>query len=151
MGDKAAKALELFNAGANCSQSVLMAFADECGMDERAACRLASGFGGGVGRMRQVCGAVSAMVIVANIKYGPDAFGDKSLKDAQYAIVQELAAKFKAEAGSIVCAELLGGGNASTAPVSNERTADFYRKRPCARLVALAAGIMEDYLEKHPC
>ncbi len=146
--DKSEKAKALFMEGANCAQAVCGAFAAECGISEEHALVISSGFGGGVGRMREVCGAVSGMVLVLNMIYGSGDLKDKSAKDGQYARIQEVAEAFKKECGSIVCRELLGlEKKASTPPESEARTPEYYKKRPCADMVALAAEILEKYLE----
>ena len=108
--DRASKADEArrrFLDGANCAQAVLCSFADVCGLDQRTACHLATGFGAGFGRLREVCGAVSAMTMVAGLLHGADA-GDKAAKDDCYACVQRLADEFRSQTGSIICRELLG-------------------------------------------
>ena len=144
---KADLARELFRQGANCAQAVAAAFADECGKTKEEMARLASGFGAGMGRMREVCGAVSGMVLTANLIWGPDDLADKEGKDAQYSLIQNLAEKFKAETGSIICRELLGLAPKQTDPhVSEARTEKYYQKRPCVEMVALAAAILEEAL-----
>ena len=130
------KAAELFTSGCNCSQSVFAAFADEFGLDETLAKRLSCGLGGGVGRMREVCGAVSAAAMVIGMRLGPD-------KTAAYPAVQDFCAKFKAEFGSIVCRELLAGTGATTGGAPEERTSEYYRKRPCVELVKFAAKLLD--------
>lgn len=148
---KAEKARELFMKGANCSQAVAGAFAAECGISEEQAFIISSGFGGGFGRLREVCGAVSGMVIVLNMIYGSADLQDKKAKDSHYARIQQVAGAFKAECGSIVCRELLGLASKHTDnPVSEERTAEYYKKRPCADVVALAAEITEKFLLENP-
>jgi len=141
---KAQQARQLFENGANCAQAVLGAFSSECGITQEMAMKLASGFGGGLGRMREVCGAVSGMCMAADLLWGFSDSDDKACKDEHYALIQKLAGEFKEEIGSIVCRELLGldrGENAS--PVSTPRTKEFYRKRPCSEMVALAAAILD--------
>lgn len=147
--DKQEEAKKLFHSGANCAQAVVGAFHKECGLDCETALRLASGFGGGMGRLREVCGAVSGMFMVASLKYGYSDLRDKAAKDAHYALIQKLAGRFKAETGSIVCRDLLGlSKERSDLPVSEPRTPEYYRKRPCAEMVALAARILDEYAEK---
>ena len=142
------EAMALFKSGANCSQAVLGAFAEECGLSQSEAMRLASGFGAGMGRMREVCGAVSAMVLVANLKYGSDDLQDKKAKDDHYTLIQKLADEFKKENGSIVCRELLNlAKNENTSPISEARTENYYKKRPCVELVGMAAEILENNLK----
>ena len=130
------KAEALFKSGCNCSQAVFAAFADDLGLDEELAKRVACGLGGGVGRMREVCGAVSAAAMVLGMRHGPD-------KAAAYAVIQDFCAKFKAETGSIVCRELLDGTGATTGGAPDARTETYYRKRPCVELVKLAVSLLE--------
>ena len=137
----AAKAKELFLNGYNCSQSVLLAFEDVTGLDTETAAKLASSFGGGMGRLREVCGAVSGMFMIAGLTNGYDDPKAKEEKAAHYAFIQTLADDFKKENGSIVCRELLGL-TADGSPVPAPRTAEYYKKRPCAELVGDAARIV---------
>lgn len=148
MMDHGARAAELFLQGYNCSQSVVVAFCDVTGLKEDYAARMSSSFGGGMGRMREVCGAVSGMLLVAGLLYGYSTPGDDAAKTAHYHLVQSLAAAFREQEGSIVCREILK--NPPSDPNPTPRTADFYAKRPCARLVALAARILDDYIAEHP-
>lgn len=129
------RAESLFREGCNCSQAVFAAFADELGLDEDLARRVACGLGGGVGRMREVCGAVSAAAMVLGMRHGPD-------KTAAYPAIQEFCAKFKAETGSIVCRELLSGTGATSGGAPDARTPEYYRKRPCVELVKLAVTLL---------
>ena len=101
-------ARQAFKEGYNCSQAMVAAFSDLMEMDKKTALRLASSFGGGMGRMREVCGAVTGMFMVVGILYGYDDAKDYEGKKDTYALVQELANQFKAETGSIICRELLG-------------------------------------------
>ncbi len=150
MSSKAELARQLFQKRANCAQAVLGAFASECNLELEQAYLIASGFGGGIGRQREVCGAVSGMVLVLNLLYGYNDLQDKSLKDAHYKRIQELCDQFKAQAGSIICRELLSGSTAQDhTPISSERSEEYYRKRPCSELVALAAGILDQYHHNH--
>ena len=144
------KAMQLFEEGYNCAQSVFLAFEDMHGMDRKAAAALSSSFGGGMGRLREVCGAVSGMFLVAGALYGYDDPKAGKEKTAHYARIQELAAAFEKENGSIVCRELLGLSVKREAPVPEERTAEYYKKRPCKELVGQAAEIMEQYMKAHP-
>ena len=141
-------AAELFLKGYNCAQAVAMAFCDVTGMDEKAAARMVSSFGGGMGRMREVCGAVSGMLFVAGCLYGYDTWDDDAAKKAHYTLVQELAGKFREEAGSIVCREILK--NPPSDPNPSPRTAQYYAQRPCARMVMLASEILDAYIADHP-
>ena len=147
--DHSTKAGELFLSDCNCAQAVLVAFQDLTGLDKAFSARLSSSFGGGMGRMREVCGAVSGMLMVAGLLYGYDDPGEKDCnKKAHYALVQELSGKFREEAGSIVCREILK--NPPSDPNPTPRTAEFYKTRPCARMVMLAAKILDDYIAGHP-
>ena len=130
------KAEMLFVSGRNCAQSVFGAFAEDYGMDEETAAKVSCGLGGGVGRMREVCGAVTGASLVLGLKYGPE-------KTAVYPHVQDFCAKFKAECGSIVCRELLEGTGATTGGAPEARTDAYYRKRPCVELVKTAVRILE--------
>jgi len=134
--NRAEKAVALFTDGCNCSQSVFTAFADEFGLDEVLAKRLSCGLGGGVGRMREVCGAVSAAAMVIGMRLGPD-------KAKAYPAVQDFCAKFKAQCGSIVCRELLEGTGATAGGAPAARTGEYYAQRPCVELVRIAARLLE--------
>lgn len=143
-------ARENFRAGHNCPQSVVLAFSDvlgEQGVDGRTAARLASPFGGGMGRMREVCGAVSGMLMVLGVVEGYDDPTDDAAKTALYEHVQELAGRFRDEQGSILCRDLLGLGDGPDAPVPERRTEAYYQARPCAELCACAARILAEHLE----
>lgn len=149
--DYSTKAEELFLEGYNCTQAVVLAFSDKTGLDKQTAAKLASSFGGGFARLREVCGAVSGMCMVAGLLYGYDDISDKSLKTNHYKLIQELAGRFSDEAGSIVCRELLGK-NGKDNPIPEDRTKEYYKTRPCARMVGLAARIMEEYIkDKEGC
>ncbi|WP_276921288.1 C-GCAxxG-C-C family protein [Bacteroides stercorirosoris] len=135
------KAAELFKSGFNCSQSVVLAFADMYGFTQEQAARMAASFGGGIGRMRQTCGAACGMFLLAGLETGATDPKDREGKGANYAVVQELAAEFKKRNGSTICAELLG------LKKPEERTEQYYAKRPCVRMVEEAARIWAEYLE----
>ena len=124
-----------------------MTFADVIGLSEEEIARLASGFGGGMGRMREVCGTVSAMTMVAGALIPASDVTDKAAKTANYALVQEMADEFKKMNGSIICRELLGLSKTEGTPVPSERTPEYYKKRPCGELCALAAGIVARKLD----
>ena len=136
--------------GYNCTQAVFLAFSDLYQMDMATAARLSSSFGGGMGRLREVCGAVSGMFLVAGMLYGYDMPGDLEGKKEHYARIQQLARAYEEENGSIVCRELLRLDRKRDLPVPEERTAEYYKKRPCKKLVRMAAAIMEQYIEEHP-
>lgn len=148
--DRIQRSVELFMQGYGCCQSVVAAFADIYGLDETMAKRIAAGFGGGVGRMRMMCGAVSALVILVGLDCGQTEGSDREGKAACYKVVQQLLAKFKERNGSVVCAELLGLNGCpavATTHVPDERNEEYYRKRPCARKVESAARVFAEYLE----
>lgn len=140
---QAEKARELFEKGYNCAQSVTGAFAEEMGMDIDTAARLSSAFGGGLGRLREVCGCVSGMAMAAGSLYGYSEPAETEKKAELYGLIQELAGEFKAENGSIICRELLSGITNDSSPVPEPRTEQYYHKRPCARFAESAAGILE--------
>lgn len=145
----AQKAMTLFQEGYNCAQAVFLAFADQYAIDEKTALALASSFGGGMGRMREVCGAVSGMFLVAGIRYGYTSPKDQKKKAAHYERIQQLANEFRKQNHSIICRELLGlEKNQIDQPTPQMRTAQYYQKRPCKELVGMAAAIMESYLQQ---
>ncbi|MBR1532734.1 MAG: C_GCAxxG_C_C family protein [Ruminococcus sp.] len=137
---------DLFRQGYNCAQSVLLAFSDITGLDDTTAAMLASSFGGGLSRMREVCGAVSGAAMVLGIVKGYSDPTDHHAKKAHYHLVQEFARRFKERNGSIVCRELLAGADASVGGDPAERTEAYYKKRPCPKLVRIAAEITDDLL-----
>lgn len=139
------KAEEYFKSGYNCAQAVVMAFADVIGGDTQAYLRLSSSFGGGIGRLREVCGAFSGSCMVAGLLRGYDNENGVD-KGSHYALIQRLALKNKLQNGSIVCKELLGATvNLSSADPS-VRTAEYVKKRPCAELCRIAADILAEEL-----
>lgn len=141
------QATQNFYNGYNCAQAVMLAFEDILPIDAETAIKLISPFGGGMGRMREVCGAVSGMLAVLGAVEGYTDPADKTAKVELYKRVQALAAQFRERNGSIVCRELLGVA-ATTNPQPEARTSEYYKKRPCAELVGEAAGILDDYLSK---
>ena len=150
MSDKAQLAKKLFLDGYNCSQAVFGAYAEDFGIDFSTAMKISSGFGGGFGRMREVCGAVSGMFIVEGLLEGydyPDKPDAKQCKTAHYARIQELAHRFKQINGSIVCREILGA-RASTSPIPDDRTPEYYKTRPCAKMCGDAAEVLETFLRE---
>lgn len=155
-----------FMKGYNCSQAIVLAFSDRTGFDEHTAAKLASSFGGGMGRMREVCGTFSGMLIVLGLLYGYDAAAEteQENKKLHYTRVQELAERFRTEFGSIICRELLAGkakeelknsasadgeqiaAMLSDSAVPTPRTEAYYKKRPCPEIVATGARILESYM-----
>ena len=145
------QAVALFMEGANCAQAICGAFADLMGMDKKTACRLSAGFGGGMARQREVCGAVSGMVMVAGALYGYDDLTDPVAKKEHYARIQEMCGAFRERFGTIICRELLDKKTAADiAPDPSPRTEAYYKARPCARQVGVAAEILEQDIAAHP-
>ncbi len=143
------KAKELFLSGYNCSQAVFGAFCDDLGLDFETAVMLSSSFGGGMGRLREVCGALSGAFMVAGLKKGYTSPTDKEAKANHYKLIQDMAAKFKEENGSIICRELLEGNiPKKETHIPEERTPQYYAKRPCVYMVETAAQIAENMLFK---
>ena len=146
--DHSITAGELFLGGCNCAQAVFLAFSDVTGIDRKVAAKLSSPFGGGMGRMREVCGAVSGMLMVLGVLYGYDEQDGDPKKKQLYKDVQALAGKFREECGSIICREILK--NPASDPNPTPRTAEFYAQRPCARMVMTAARLLDEFIAEHP-
>ena len=166
--DRGELAREYFLKGYNCSQAIVLAFSDRIGLDEHTAAKLASSFGGGMGRMREVCGTFSGMLIVLGMLHGYDAAAETETenKKLHYARVQELAERFRKEFGSIICRELLAGkareelkkgdradgeqveAMLSDSAVPTPRTEAYYKKRPCPEIVATGARMLEQYMSE---
>ena len=143
---RALRAESYFKDGYNCSQSVVLAFADLIDIDQETLARMSSPFGGGMGRLREVCGAVSGMYLVLGYLRGCGSSRDRQEKIDLYAEVQELAKQSRAINGSIVCRELLQGVPHTEGGIPEERTESYYKKRPCNQLVAIATQLLEDHL-----
>ena len=139
---------DLFLEGYNCAQALAVAFCDVTGMEKKTAAKLAAPFGGGMGRMREVCGAVSGMFMVLGALYGYDNSDADSKKKELYQQVQALAEQFRQENGSIICREILK--NPPSDPNPSPRTAEYYAKRPCCRMVMTAARLMDAFIAEHP-
>lgn len=146
--ERAARAKEAFEQGYNCSQSVVVAYADVLGQDPEVLASLAGPLGGGMGRLREVCGAVSGMFMVSSAAYRGASNTDRAVRTEIYTGVQQLAERYRKECGSIVCRELLGLKQQSDVPVPEERTPDYYRRRPCSEYVAIAARLVGEYLNE---
>ncbi len=149
LDERIQRAVDNFMAGYGCCQSVVAAFSDLYGLDETMAKRIAAGFGGGVGRMRMMCGAVSGIVMLVGLDCGQTEGSDREGKSACYKVVQDLLAKSKEENGSLICAEILGikgYEKAQSSYIASARTAEYYKTRPCAAKVESAARIFADYL-----
>ena len=150
LDERVARAVDNFMQGYGCCQSVVAAFADLYSLDETMAKKIAAGFGGGVGRLRMMCGAVSGIVMLVGLDCGQTEGSDREGKSACYKVVQELLAKSKEENGSLICAEILGINGHEKAPnsyIASARTAEYYKSRPCAAKVESAARIFADYLK----
>lgn len=141
-------AYSLFTSGCNCAQSVFCAFEDVTGFTHDEAMRLSSSFGGGFGRLREVCGAMSGAAMVAGHLWGYDAPGDDAVKAAHYALIQDIARRFRERHGTIVCRELLEGVTEDTSPIPEARTAEYYKKRPCTQLVVTMAEILDEIIDE---
>lgn len=159
------RAVGLFHEGFNCAQSVCAAFADLYGFTEEQALRMAASFGGGIGRMRETCGAACGMFLLAGLDCGAVRGEDREGKAHNYEVVQQLAAEFRRRNGSLICAELLGmrpigsspsagvvGGASSDAAISGgtmpeARTDTYYKKRPCTKMVEEGARIFAEWFE----
>jgi C_GCAxxG_C_C family probable redox protein len=148
LGKYSKRAMDLFKEGYNCSQSVFSAFSEETGIDFETSLKLSSSFGGGMGKLREVCGAVSGMFMVAGIKYGYTNPVDIEAKAEHYKLIQLLAQYFKDENSSIICRELLGLDTEINGYIPEVRTEEYYITRPCAELVGFAAEIMEDFISR---
>ena len=135
-----------FESGCNCAQAVLLAFSDRTGLDEATAMKLSASFGGGMGKLREVCGAVSGMFMAAGMIYADDHVPTQEAKAAHYEKIRTLAARFKEENGSYICRELLEGVPVSKDAAPEERTEQYYKKRPCGELCAMAAQILDEFL-----
>lgn len=144
------RAVELFKEGYNCSQSVFTAFAHRFGIDEETAKKISAGLGGGVGRMREVCGAVSgAAMVIGSICSAVDG-KDSDGKQKNYELVREFADRFTTQNGSIICRELLGlDVKMENTAEPDKRTAEYYKKRPCVELVSCAAEILEEMIKDY--
>lgn len=147
MEERVQRAVELFKSGYNCSQSVVAAYADMYGFTEEQALRMSASFGGGIGRMRLTCGAACGLFVLAGLDNGSVDATDREGKGANYALVQQLAEKFKKRNGSLTCAELLGLKKPEGVTTPEERTAQYYAKRPCVKMVEEAARIWKEHLE----
>lgn len=146
MGIYSQKAVDNFKSGYNCAQSVFLAFAEDLGFDKETALKLSSSFGGGMGRLREVCGAVSSMFAIAGLKKGYTSPNNDELKAKHYELIQSLAEKFKSKYGTIICRELLELPEGADSPIPSKRTEQYYQERPCEAFVRLASEIVEQEL-----
>lgn len=146
MGIYSQRAVDNFKSGYNCAQSVFLAFAEDFGFDKETALKVSSSFGGGMGRLREVCGAVSSMFAIAGLKKGYTSPNDDELKAKHYELIQSLAEKFKSKYGTIICRELLELPEGADSPIPSKRTEQYYKERPCEEFVRLASEIIEQEL-----
>lgn len=146
--DHGQQAEKLFYRGCNCAQSVFVAFCDLTGLPEEQAMRLASAFGGGLGRMRELCGALSGACLVLGWLYGYAVPGDDRVKGEQYARVQAVAKAFRKDCGALRCGDLLD--NPDNSPTPSPRTQSYYHSRPCAGFVRRAAELVDAYIRENP-
>lgn len=144
------KAVALFTQGYNCAQSIFVAFSDVTGIDEELAKRISSSFGGGMGRLREVCGTCTSMFMIAGILYGEATETDHTIKTEHYRRIQYLAEEFRKRHDTIICRELLKGLAVTSTPVPEKRTEQYYKVRPCVKFVRTAAEILDRYLEENP-
>ena len=140
-------AREHFTIGYNCAQSVFLTYAEKYGFDKETALKLSSSFGGGMGRMREVCGAISAMFMIAGLENGYIENNNDEIKAEHYARIQNLANEFKKKNGSIICRDLLGV-DADDNPIPSKRTSQYYEERPCEELIADACKIIDEFILK---
>ena len=142
------KARDLFCEGYNCAQAVFTAYCDVTKMDEATALSISSSFGGGMGRLREVCGAVSGVFMAAGILLGYTDPKDDIAKKEHYALIQDIARRFKEKNSSIICRELVEGIAKDTLPTPTPRNEEFYKTRPCLRFVMDACDILDEILEE---
>ena len=140
-------AREYFTSGYNCAQSVFLTYAEKYGFDKDTALKLSSSFGGGMGRMREVCGAVSAMFMIAGLENGYTENNNDEIKAEHYTRIQNLANEFKKKNGTIICRELLGV-DADDNPIPSKRTSQYYEERPCEEFIADACKILDEFIIK---
>lgn len=142
------KAEQLFLEGYNCAQSVFIAFEDLTGFPRELSARLSSSFGGGMGRMREVCGALTGAYMVLGVLYGYESPLAGEEKKAHYSRIQEFTQSFREIYGTILCRDLLE--NADTLPTPQKRTPEYYKERPCLKIVGTSADLLEKYVQAHP-
>ncbi len=146
--DHQKRALGLFESGCQCAQSVFVALCDETGLDEQDALALSASFGGGIGRMREMCGALCGLLMALGYTLGRYPMGSSEGKDRHYRLTQYAARRFKQQTGSVFCYELLGLPHAAQIPVSAPRTEQFYRDRPCARFILAAVDVFDELMQE---
>lgn len=143
-------AIENFKKGYNCSQSVVLAFSDLVDIDEKSLLKLSSSFGGGMGRLREVCGALSGCFIILGLLYGYENPETGDVKAKLYSRIQELGLRFEKDNNTMICRELLNLKEKHSDSKPAQRTSDFYKNRPCEKLIGYATEILEEYVDTHP-
>lgn len=144
-------AKKYFESGYNCAQAVLLAFCEDYGLDKETAVMISAPFGGGIGRLREVCGTFSGINMALGLAKGKATETDRTKKAELYGDVQTLAEKFKSDCGSIICRDLIGlRVKGKENPMPSERTEAYYKARPCSELCRYAADLLEEYLKKNP-
>ena len=146
MKDYSQIAVENFENGYNCAQSVFLSYAQDFGIDKEMALKLSSSFGGGMGRLREVCGAVTAMFAIAGLQKGYTSNDDDEVKAKHYELIQKLADEFKKEHNTIICRELLELNEQISSPIPSKRTEEYYQERPCARFIETACKLISKEL-----
>ena len=146
--DRGQTAKKYFENGYNCAQAVLMAFSDVTGLDSKTSAMISQSFGAGMGRLREVCGTFSGIIMVLGMVCGNDNPKDFNAKKELYEKVQHLAKEFEKDNGSIICRELLGLEQKHSSPAPEKRTSEYYKKRPCPELVCYAANLLDSYLKE---
>lgn len=148
MNEKSKEAKRLFEQGYNCAQAIVSAFCEYADLEPDIALRLSSSFGGGIGRLREVCGAFSGAAIILGVLYGYSDPNDDEAKAKHYELIQSFAKEFKKENGSLICRELLGLDALSDSPIPDKRTENYYETRPCADIIEKSAKILDEYIKK---
>ncbi len=140
------KAKEYFKSGYNCAQSVFVTYCEQFNIDKKTALKLSSSFGGGMGRLREVCGAVSSMFAILGLKKGYTDNNNDTLKAEHYALIQKAAEEFKKEHKTIICRELLNLDEQKSNPTPSKRTEEYYKSRPCEDFIETACEIIDKYI-----
>ena len=144
---RAEKAKDLFLQGYNCAQATFGAFCEDYGLDFNVAMTLSAGLGGGIGRLRETCGAVTGATLAVSLAMGSFDLNNPDAKTQVYTEIRKVVDIFEAETGSIVCADMLGVPRRGDSEVAEARTKEYYQKRPCAELVYLAADAAEKIIK----
>ncbi len=148
MNEHSQKAFELFQQGYNCAQAVVGAYAEEVNIDFDTLIKMSSSFGGGMGKLREVCGAVSAMFLIAGLKHGYNEPNNDEVKQKHYELIQKLGHAFKEKFSTFICRELLALNEQESSPKPTKRTPDFYQKRPCGKFIISACEILDSVISE---